>query len=376
MIANVEIPQRIARLTPLADVIALIEKQVQAVAAREAKIAAALGRTLAEDIAGIASVPEQPVALRDGFAVRADLTVDASAYAPVPLPGMPQRLEAGEALPAGFDAVAPLDAVVLRDARAEIVVPVVPGEGVIPAAAHANVGGPLRRAGEQLRAIDLALLAAVGIDRASIREPRIRLVHASRSAGPLVEASLALIENAAVAQGAAVAHDDKHAHKLADALQHERDDAVIAIGGTGIGRNDQSVETLKRVGRVVAHGIAISPGETTAFGFVDKRPVLLLPGRPDAAFAAWLAIGRDLIARLCGCRAQDMAVPVTLSRKITSSLGITDLVPVRCDGEHAEPLATGFWPLQALTQADGWIAVPANSEGYPAGARVIVRPFA
>ena len=54
---------------------------------------------------------------------------------------------------------------------------------------------------------------------------------------------------------------------------------MVAIGGTGSGRNDASVRTLARIGEVAFHGIGITPGETTALGFVDGRPVLLLPGR-------------------------------------------------------------------------------------------------
>ena len=55
---------------------------------------------------------------------------------------------------------------------------------------------------------------------------------------------------------------------LEAALNDESADMVVAIGGTGSGRNDQSVRTLARVGQVAYHGIAITPGETTALGFV------------------------------------------------------------------------------------------------------------
>ena len=37
--------------------------------------------------------------------------------------------------------------------------------------------------------------------------------------------------------------------------------------------------------------MALSPGETAAFGFVGERPVLLIPGRLDAALAVWLMSG-------------------------------------------------------------------------------------
>ncbi len=64
-----------------------------------------------------------------------------------------------------------------------------------------------------------------------------------------------------------------------------------------------------------------------------------------------------------------------LKRKVTSTIGMTELVPVRCAGGMAEPLASGYLSFMALAQSDGWIVVPAESEGFPAGAQVAVRPW-
>ena len=83
-------------------------------------------------------------------------------------------------------------------------------------------------------------------------------------------------------------------------LAAESADAIVAIGGTGSGRNDTSVQTLAREGRLAVHGMALTPGETAAFGFVGARPVLLLPGRLDAALAVWLTVGRRMLERLAG----------------------------------------------------------------------------
>ena len=38
------------------------------------------------------------------------------------------------------------------------------------------------------------------------------------------------------------------------------------------------------------------------------------------------------------------------------------MVPVRRVADGAEPLASGYWPAQALTRADGWVLVPPESE--------------
>ena len=65
----------------------------------------------------------------------------------------------------------------------------------------------------------------------------------------------------------------------------------------------------------------------------------------------------------------------TLARKVTSTVGLAEVVPVRRSGDNVEPLAAKYLPLSALTRSDGWILVPADSEGYSAGARVQVRPW-
>ena len=64
-----------------------------------------------------------------------------------------------------------------------------------------------------------------------------------------------------------------------------------------------------------------------------------------------------------------------LVRKVTSSLGLTEIIPVRLVDGKAEPIASGYWPLAPLAGSDGWFFVLADSEGYPAGAEVMVRPW-
>ncbi len=314
--------QRIAQLTPLSEVLGRIDALTRPVSPRESDAGAALGRVLAEDIVVSAGRPTAAIALRDGWAVSSDAIGDASSYTPVLLAAPPARVDVGEGLPATADAVAPLDAVVLRDGRAEAIAPVTPGEGALPAQADAAAGSLLRRAGERLRAVDVAILGALGIARVKIREPRVRLVCAG-ARGDVADAACALIAGAVGREGAAVIGDPvtgAESH-LEAALHHEAADAVIVIGGTGSGRRDASVRTLARVGRVECHGIGLAPGETAAFGLVGTRPVLLLPGRLDGALAVWLVIGRRLLARLAGRGEPDATVSAALTRKISSTVG-------------------------------------------------------
>src|SRR5271166_3375280 len=78
-----EAPQRIVRLTPLADVLARIDALVKPVDVHAAvELAAAHDRTLSHDIVIERPIPAAALALRDGWAVQSDLTADAGAYAP------------------------------------------------------------------------------------------------------------------------------------------------------------------------------------------------------------------------------------------------------------------------------------------------------
>ncbi len=364
--ANFQFVQRIARLTPLDDVLAMMNARVNTGPAQEIETGAAAGRILAADVVATHDIPVRPIALRDGVALRADLTADASAYAPTALPDMAVRVDAGDALPADADAVAPPEAVTQQNERCEVIAVTIIGDGVQPIGGDVRAGQILRRAGEGIRPIDVTTLTALGLTKVSIRAPRVRVVPASKANE--TTAITAMVAAAVTAEGG----QTEKSPDVESALNDPGPDAVIAIGGTGNGRNDASVAMLARIGTVAAHGIGLQPGETSAFGFVANRPVLLLPGRCDAALSAWLTLGRRLMALLTGRAEQSCSAAATLTRKITSTIGIADVVLVRFDNGQAEPLAQGYWPMNALTRANGWTVIPAGHEGLPAGATVQV----
>jgi molybdopterin molybdotransferase len=363
--------QRIPRLTALEAVLALIDAHVGTVRPRKAPIEAALGATLADDVVA-AERPSQPIALRDGFAVPAAAVADAGPYTPVALPLAACRIDVGQPLPHDVDTVLPLDAVAFRGDRADAVAAAAGGEGVLSAGSDATPRVPLRRAGERLRAVDIAAIRAAGIADVAIRAPRIAIVHGGPSASPLLDAALGWLVRAATKSGALATAKPI---ALDAALTDADDDAVIAVGGTGSGRRDASVRTLARLGRLIAHGVAVSPGETAAFGFAGTRPVLLIPGRLDAALTVWLLLGRHLAAKLAGGGVADVAQVMPLKRKVASTIGLNELIPVTCADGFADPLASGYLSLTAVARSDGWIVVPADSEGFATGTRVDVKAW-
>jgi len=350
--------QRISSLTPVADVLARVAALARLVAPREVAVQDAEGRLLAHDvIAG--PWPPIPVALTDGWAVRAEQVADEGPYAPTLLSAPPNWVDAGAPMPPSTDAVLPPDAVT----GAEVHMAATPGDGVLAAGADATPDLPLRHAGERLRAADVAALQAVGVARISVREARVRVVSAGADAVGL-----------AVARGVAAHGANVTFVRALERALAEEADAVIAVGGTGAGTQDDSVEMLARAGSVDVHGFGLSPGETSALAHVGAQPVLLLPARLDAALGGFLIVGDALLRGLTGAPISP-GMPVTLARKIVSTVGLAEVVPVRVTEHGAEPLASGHWPMQALMRADGWVLAPPESEGFAAGTTLEMRPF-
>jgi molybdopterin molybdotransferase len=365
--------QIITRLTPLADVFLMIDAEVKPVTQRTVDVFAAAGRTLAAD-AIAPSRPASSLALQDGWALKADETLGAGGHSPSPLVRAPSRIETGQALPAGTDSVAPFGAVKVSEGRAEALLTVHPGEGVLTAGSDTDSVIPLRRAGERLRSTDLAAFSSAGIARIMVREPRIRVLPV-RGSGIISAAARSIVAD--INRRGGSARLDESGRGLDVALAADSADAIVAIGGTGSGRNDNSVQILAREGDLRVHGMALTPGETSAFGFVGTRPVLLLPGRLDAALGVWLLVGRRLLDRLAAAKGgeNEPSEILPLARKVSSTVGLTEIVPVRRNAGQVEPMAIKYLPLSSLARSDGWILVPPDSEGYSARSSVQVRPW-
>jgi len=221
--------QTITRLTPLAEVLATVDSDVKPVTQRTIDVAAAAGRALVSDATASAR-PSWAMALQDGWALAADDTLGAGGYAPVQLMTTPQRVEAGQAMPPSTDSVAPLDAVKVSKDRAEVLIVVNPGDGVLAAGGDSDPGIPLRYAGERLRATDIAALACAGRARVTVREPRIRVVPL-RGSGVIVAAARLIASD--IERRGGVVKLDEAGRDFDGVLAAESADAIVAIGGTG-----------------------------------------------------------------------------------------------------------------------------------------------
>ena len=324
-------------------------------------------RCIAAEMSPLPALPSHDIAAADGFVLRARDLVGASSYSPVPLAVAPVWAEAGEAIPDGFDCVLDQDFLDLSGPVPQAVAEAFPGQGVRRAGGDTAAGSSVVEAGRRVVVRDLMIARAADIERLMVRRPRVRIVNV-----PLGTLAADVIADSARTAGAdvisltAAARD---AASIAAALDVSRCDLLVAVGGSGVGRTDATVTALAGRGAVLAYGIALRPGRTSAVGRIETTPVVVLPGAPDQAFAAWWALAVPALDRLSGRRPRK-TLKLPLARKIASVVGIAEIALLKREQGVWVPLATGELSLDAIARADGWLAVSGGSEGFAAGADV------
>jgi molybdopterin molybdotransferase len=363
-------PQRLTgSLTSLDATLAALLEGITPVAPVELPLAEAPGCVAAE-LPPLKALPAFDVAAVDGWAFRSNDLVGASPYSPLPLTGSPLWVEAGDRIPKDCDCVIDPDLVEQSGGLFQVSAEAIPGQGVRRIGGDIAEGSSFIVAGQRIRALDLLMARAAGLDTWAVRRPRLRLINIPATAGHAVTAQL--IAESARAAGVEIIRVEaggRDTRSIGAALDAERCDLLITVGGTGVGRTDATIEALAARGELLAHGIALRPGRTAAIGRIAGRPVIALPGAPDQALAAWWTLALPVLDRLSRQKPrQTMTLP--LARKIASSVGIAEIVLFKKADGAWMPLATGELSLETIARADAWRAVPASSEGYAAGTPV------
>ncbi len=361
------LPQRLpALLTPLDAARDALLRGLQPVAPVELSLTEAL-RGIAADMPPLPALPPHDIAAVDGFAFRARDLVGASSYSPLPLTKSPVWVEAGDAMPDGCDCVLDADALDRAGPIVQVLAEAIPGQGVRRAGSDIAAGSFAVAAGRRILPRDLLIARAAGLTSMNVRKPCLRIVNVP---GSTLTADL--IAESARAAGAEVFRHQaaaRDANSVAQALDTGACDMLLTIGGSGVGRSDAAVMALAQRGEVIAHGIALQPGRTSAVGRIGTTPVVMLPGAPDRAFAAWWTLALPALDRLSGRRPRK-TLNLPLARKVASGVGIAEIVLLeRRDGAWVT-LAVGELSLQSIARAEAFLAVPGGSEGFAAGAPV------
>ncbi|GIW40597.1 MAG: molybdopterin biosynthesis protein [Candidatus Binatia bacterium] len=392
---------------PLAEAIELFvgAPEVRPTRAERIETERALHRVTAEPIHALRSSPHYHGAAMDGIAVRSRDTFGASEATPVVLrrwnsaeePGSEERpfveVDTGSPLPPWADAVVMIEHVFSVDGEhVQVRAAATPWQHVRLAGEDIVATEPLLPRGHRIRPVDIGALLAGGCLEVSVRAlPRVailptgsELVEPERvpSPGEIVEFNSRILagfvrEWGGVPDRLAPVPDDPQ--KLVEAIRSaaESHDVVLVIAGSSAGAKDYTVHAVRELGRVLVHGIEIMPGKPAICGFVGNVPVLGVPGYPVSAVVVCLQLLRPLLARLLGIScAPPLSLQAVLSRKLPSKLGLEEFVRVTLGrvGEKllASPLPRGAGVITTMVRADGFVRIPALSEGVAAGETVRV----
>lgn len=404
--ANIDVRMRgFASRTLVEEAVAWVDRHSKPLAVERAELAQLRGRILTEDIHSGMNVPPFDRAAMDGYALRGSESVGAGQYNPLSfrlcghaLPGTPYdgtvvpgtavRIMTGAPMPTGADAVVPAEYAEEIAGQVQITTPIAPGKHVGHTGEDVAEGSVILAAGRRLRPQDVGLLASIGIDAANVvRRPRVailttgdELVTPGKPKGmhQIYDANSSMLAGLSERDGAVVAepvHLEDSRERIRLAMQQSEADVILISGGSSVGSEDHAPTLLAELGELAVHGVAMRPSSPVGFGRIGDKLVFLLPGNPVSCLCAYDFFAGRAIRRL-GAQKSDWPYPMTpqtLSRKIVSAVGRVDYCRVRRAENGVEPLAlSGAAILSSTSRADGFVIVPAASEGYAPGQPVNV----
>ncbi len=293
------------------------------------------GCALAADVAAPFPLPSFDNSSVDGYAVCAVDVADAPVSLPIvgdipagsgiptPLRGMTaQHIMTGAPIPTGSDAVVRVE---LTDAgvdQVRIERAVAAGTDIRRVASDIAEGDVVLRAGDELTAARIGLLAAFGKAHvAVVRRPRVAVVATGselvslgtqRSPGTIYDANSPLLTAMIRSVGAQVSSvlvlDDNAKVAGSAMVEAARDaDLVVTSGGISAGAYEVIKDVMNPLGTVTFGPVSMQPGKPQGAGTFHGTPVIALPGNPVSTFVSFEVFVRPVIRLLAGHRELERA---------------------------------------------------------------------
>ncbi len=371
----------------------------------------AVGRPTVADVVARRPLPAFDNSSMDGYAVRAGDVATATEATPVILPvvadihagdgaarvlkpGTAMRIMTGAPIPAGADAVVPVEATDAGAVKVTVNEAAQPGRFIRRVGEDVEAGQHVLPAGTVVGPRHIGLLAGLGLDRIEVApRPRVvvistgaELVEPGRplSAGAIHDANSYLLTAAARAAGAIgyrVSLEDDDPQRFLDALDGQlvRADLVVTTGGVSKGTRDVVKEALRGQPDMWFGEVAMQPGKPQGFGLVgeDRIPLFALPGNPVSSYVSFEVFVAPALRRLVGrtperrplFRAELGAAVRSIPGKrqflrgdVTLGPGGAKVVPVGGPGPH---LLGGLGAANALIVLDESLGAVAAGTSVP-----------
>ncbi len=372
------------------------------------RIDTASGRVVARAVEAQTDVPPFARAAMDGYAVRAADTFGASTHDPRALtwvetvftgqvPGRPvgahqcTEIATGAPVPDGSDAVVMVEETEKQpDHTVRVFSPVYPGQNVTRQGADIRAGQAVLRPGDVLNPSRIGAVAALGIiDVEVYAQPRVAILSTGNEVvdpgqplkpGHIYDINKFTLSTVLREHGACPVPYPTAPDNVPDLTRAIEaclaEDVILFSGGSSVGERDLILDVVERMGEVLFHGIAVKPGKPTLFGTIKGRPVFGMPGYPTSCLsnAYMLLIGPiRRLARLPEWAPRIARLP--LGQRVVSTTGRHQFYTVRIVDGQAMPAFKASGDITSMSQADGYIEIPAQVDVVEKGEPVDVKLF-
>jgi molybdopterin molybdotransferase len=380
---------------------------VSPVGSEQVPLSEAVALVLAETVTTPWDLPLWDNSAMDGYAVRTEdcgqppcklrvtgyLPAGASAEGMTVTTGCAIKIMTGAPLPAGADAVVPVEETEETSGeQVAIGAAVKVGQHIRRQGEDIRQGETILQAGSPLRAAEISLLASCGKPLVNVqRRPVVailstgdELVEPGTPPGPAqlinsnsIALAAAVREAGAMPRMLGIARDNRlsHLEKMRAGLTA---DCLITSAGVSAGDRDLVRAVLEELGvKFLFWKVAIKPGKPTAFGIFEGKPVFCLPGNPVSSLVTFEAFVRPALLKMQGRhKLLRPTLQATLREPLTGGSRM-QFLRVALEQEAGRWFArsagnqeTGI--LRTSLLADGVAQIPANS-AYESGAEINVQ---
>lgn len=367
----------------------------------------AVGRVLAADLSAPWDMPLWDNSAMDGYAVRsADcseipcrltvtgfLPAGARADGVAVEAGCAVRIMTGAPLPAGCDAVVPVEETDNGQQLVTLNETVLKGQHVRVRGEDVPAGVTFVRAGTLIRPPETNMLATFGVALVPVfRRPIVailstgdELVELGRTPEPgeivnsnTLSLAAAVQEAGAIPRIIGIARDNLESHRemLREGLKA---DVLITSAGVSAGDCDFVRDVLEELGaRQLFWKVGVKPGGPTAFALYDARPVFSLPGNPVSTMITFEEFVRPALLKMLGqSRVLRPLFKAVLCENLNKKPGKVQIVRIRLDRRDGRWLASSAGNqqtaiLRTMVDAVALAVLPADSSGCAAGEEVDV----
>jgi molybdenum cofactor synthesis domain-containing protein len=371
-------------------------------------LADADGRVLAADVVATADVPPFPRAAMDGYAVRAADTTGATRDTAKTLACVEKvftgqlattsvgageciEIATGAPMPDGADAVVMVEETATATGNSvRIFAPVNPQQNIGRQGADIQKGQTVLRAGDVLNASRVGAIAALGHPLVEVyQQPRVAILSTGNeivdpgqdlAPGQIYDinrftVSAVVAEHGGVPITYSTVRDtlDDLSTAVERALEH---DVLLFSGGSSVGERDLIMDVIKARGDLLFHGVAVKPGKPLAFGTIHGKPFFGLPGYPTSCLSntyIFVVPALRRIARLPAGNTKTVTLP--LGQTIVSPVRRHQFYTVRIVNGAAIPAFKASGDITSMSQADGYIEIPIDTDVVAEGSPVTVTLF-